>query len=166
MELKYKMTINDYKKQLSELHEKIKNNPFRQDYELYSRYGKGYFDTVYKFAEMFYHLIKDIRDNILQDISDEDKKLAQVAKGCLFTHDFFAAINRSNNALYSYINGKNDRINIIHKEEELIELCITCIHCYIDTGILNRFPFRYKGFITWAEWDDEKNDYVIDFSRR
>lgn len=157
-------TINEYKNQLIQLHCSIKNHIFRENYELNAKYGKDYYDIVYKFAETFYHLTKAIKLNQLENISDEDKKLAQVAKGCLFSHDFYAAINRSNNALYSYINGKLDRIDIIHEEEQLIELCISCIHCYIDTGLFNRFPFKYRGSIKWAEWNDEKQDYVINFN--
>lgn len=92
--------------------------------------------------------------------------LAKVAEGCLFIHDFYACVNRSENAIISYNDyGKTDRLNIVHEEEELVELCISCVHCYIDTGLFYRFPFKYKDSIKWAEWNAEQNDYVINFSK-
>lgn len=152
------MTVEEYKEKLKELHEKIKENPFRRNYEVNAKYGKGYYDLVYKFAETFYHLTKDIQKNrIEKDVSENDRKLEKVADTCLFIHDFYGAVNRSENAILS------NKIEILHEEEELIELDISCVHCYIESGFFNRFPFRYKGSIVWAEWNDEKDDYVIDF---
>lgn len=149
------MTIEQYKEQLSQLHNSIKTNIFRKDYDLYIKYGTGYFDTMYKFAELFYHLTKDIQRNIINNISVEDSKLSKVADDCLFIHDFYGSINRCSNAIIS------NSIDIIHKEEQFIELCITCIHTYIDTGLFNRYPFKYRGKLTWVEWDNNRNEYVI-----
>lgn len=158
------MTIEEHKEKLKELHESIKNNPFRRGYVENARYGEGYYDIVYKFAETFYHLIKDIQKNETEITEPEDKKLAKVSVA-LFIHDFYAAVNRSHNAIYSYNHGKEDRISILHEEEELIELCISCIHGYLDTGLFNRYPFRYHGGVKWIEWNDDKNDYIIDLSK-
>lgn len=156
------MTKNEYKEKLIKLHTNIKENPFRKNYIANIIYGKGYFATVYTFAETFYHLTKDVQKNILTDIDEEDKKLAKVADACLFIHDFYGAINRSENALASYKATDNiEKLDILHEEEELIELCISCIHCYLETGFFYRYPFKRKGKITFVDWNTEKQDYCL-----
>lgn len=159
------MTLKEYKDKLNTLHARIKKNPFRSGYEANMRYGKEYFDTVYKFAETFYHLVKDIKSNNLEDITAEDKKLSKMTNVHLFIHDFYGSINRSSNALFAfktsndYLRKKNP-LDILHGEEEYIELCISCIHGYLDIGLFNRYPIKCKNSIIWKEWNDEKQDYI------
>lgn len=156
-------TIKVYKDKLGILHDQIKNNPYRIDHVQYSRYGENYYETVYKFAETFYHLTKDVQKGLIQgDLTDEEKKLAIVAKPCLFIHDFYAACNRSENAIISYEKyGKQESLDIINEEEMMLELSINCVHTFIDTGLINKYPFRYHGRVLFAKWDDEKQDYII-----
>jgi hypothetical protein len=157
------MTVKEYKEKLQHLHDVIKNNPFRKDYETHIKYGKGYYDVLYSFAETFYHLTDDIRKDRLKDVSENDRPLTNVANDCLFIHDFYGSINRSLNAILSH-EGSNDPkiIDILHNEEELIELYLSCIHCYLDTGYFNRYPFKYRGAIKWAEWNYDRKEYIID----
>lgn len=145
------MTVKEYKDKLRELHRKIKENPFRKGYERYIAYGKGYYELVYMFAQLFYKLTKDIQRGLIEgNLTEEDKKLAKVADDCLFIHDFYGSINRSENNILAY--DSTNSLNKVHEEEELIECCISCIHCYIETGYFNRYPYRSKGQVKWMEW--------------
>lgn len=156
-------TVEAYKQKLAMMHKAIKENLYRQDHIRFSRYGEGYYEAVYKFAETFYHLTKDVQKGVIQgELNDEEKKLAIVAKPCLFIHDFYAACNRSENAIISYEKyGKQESLNIVHEEELMLELSINCVHTFIETGLINKYPFRYHGRVLFAKWDDEKQDYII-----
>lgn len=153
------MTLSEYKSKLNELHDAIKENPFRRDYEVNMKYGKGYFDTVYKFAETFYQFIKAMQRNEFEDATEADKRLAKVVV-LDFIHDFYAACNICRSCAKHYLETESqDFLDIIHEREELLELCISCIHGYLDTGMLDRYPFSTRDGIGWAEWNDETNGY-------
>lgn len=160
------MTIQEYKNKLNELHEQIKNNPFRRGYETNYKYGKGYYTTVYEFAWTFYHLIKDIKNNKLADINEFDKRLAKIDV-MDFIHDFYGACNVSKAAIICY--SKNiieefEALKIIYQYEELLELDISCIHKYLETGLFNQYPFRHKNKIVWSEWDNDHENFITDFN--
>jgi hypothetical protein len=36
----------------------------------------------------------------------------------------------------------------------------SCIHCYLDTGLFNRYPLKHHKDIKWAEWNG--TEYKID----
>ena len=153
------MTVEAYKKELNTLHDAIKDNPFRRDYEVYAKYGPGYFKTVYKFAETFYHLIKSIQRNELPDVTESDKKLAKVIT-LDFIHDFYAACNLSSTAISMHLyNGEQKYMDRILKKEEYLELCISFIHGYLETGEFLRYPTLRKEEIVWAEWNPEQGKY-------
>ena len=38
--------INDLLKELNDLHDKIKENKYRENSEIYSKYALGYYDTL------------------------------------------------------------------------------------------------------------------------
>lgn len=162
------MTIQEYKNQLNQLHEQIKNNPFRRGYETNYKYGKGYYTTVYKFAWTFYHLIKDIRNNELADVNEFDKRLAKIDV-MDFIHDFYGACNASKAAIMYYsdnINEEWDALKIIYEYEELLELDISCIHKYLETGLFNQYPFRHKNKIVWSEWDNENENFITNYNEK
>lgn len=159
-------TIESYKQKLKMMHMAIKANLYREDHIRYSHYGEGYYEAVYKFAETFYHLTKDVQKNTIQGkLNDEDKKLAMIAKNCCFIHDFYAACNRSENAIISYRTyGKSKSIDIIHKEELMLELAISCVHTYIETGMINKYPFKYHGEVLFMKWDENRQEYVTNIN--
>jgi hypothetical protein len=149
-------TVEEYKNELRRLHEEIKNNPFRRGVEENIRYGEAYYEKVYKFAETFYHLLRDIRDGYITADSEYDKMIGKIDT-MMFIHDFYAASNRSENAAI-----KGDA-SIIHQEEEYLELCISTVHTYLDIGMLMKYPYKYgrEQKINWAKWDTEKEDYIV-----
>ena len=152
-------TVSKYKAKLRELHDLIKENPFRKGYEPYIDFGPGYFEIVYEFAETFYHLIKDIRENLFSNINELDNKLAKV--DCLdFIHDFYSACTISKAAVRRYQKDNNpDFIQMIHKQEELLEWDISCIHTYLETGVFDRYPSKSKDGILWSEWNEDTESY-------
>lgn len=156
------MMVEKYKEQLRELHDRIMQNSFRRDEESNSKYGKGYFDTVYRLAQTFDCLIKDIQKGWLDDVIDEDEKLAKATEECQFIHNFYGCVNRSSSAIICFNDlGKYEALEALHEESELVELCIYCIHCYIDTGCFNRYPLISHGSIKLASWNNERNQYEI-----
>jgi len=122
------------------------------------KYGTGYFKLVYEFAETFYHLIKDIRENKLPDIEKTDEKLANVDV-LDFIHDFYGACNISEASVRNYEFAPEKSISLIHKQEELLELDISCIHTYLETGRFDKYPFRTRNGIQWSEWVEETQQY-------
>ena len=151
-------TVSEYKVKLQELHDLIKENPFRKGYEANFRFGKGYFELVYQLAETFYHLIKDVRDKQLPDISLEDKKLAKVDT-LDFIHDFYSVCNVSQSCVRRCNDEDPEFIEILHKQEELIELDISCIHTYLQVGTFDKYPSKSKDGILWSEWNEDTESY-------
>ena len=152
-------SVTEYKEKLQELHDRIKENPFRKGYEPYIEFGPGYFKTVYEFAETFYHLIKDIRDNLLPDVKELDKKLGKV--DCLdFIHDFYSVCNISGAAVRHYQKDDDPEfMEILHRQEELVEADISCIHTYLETGVFDRYPSKSRNGILWSEWNEDTQSY-------
>jgi len=158
------MTLTEYKTKLNELHDLIKENPFRRGYEANVNYGKGYYKLVYDLADTFYHLIKDIRTNTIEVSNEFDERLG-IIDTLLFIHDFYASCNNSANAFYLWEQtGEQKWLDVIHGREEHLEACISCVHTYLETGLVLRYPFRYRKQTCWAEWNDEKNDYIVNLN--
>lgn len=149
-----------------EIHDKIKENPFRIDFETNIRYYKGYFDLLYKLEEMFYELCKEAKKN------NTNIQLASVPMD--FFHDFRAAITSSK--ISAYWIDRDDYESIqemgIDKEKQIdreiiierareIEFGLSAIHFFIETG---RFDFFYA----WErkeyhrfEWDEDLQKYKM-----
>jgi hypothetical protein len=153
------MTVNEHKEQLRKLHDEIKANPFRKNYEANIQYGEAYFEKIYEFAETFYHLTEDIQRGRIEVESEYDKMLTKVADAAIFVHDFYAAVNRSENAIIAR------HIDMVHEEEEMVEACISTVHCYLDTGMIMKYPFKTRSGIKWAKWNEEKRDYAVNFGK-
>lgn len=157
-------TVNDYKEKLTVIHDAIKENPFRRDHVTYAKYGEGYFETLRKFSDAFYELAKAIRDKDVTGVTDEDKKLIKVAKFGLFFHDFNSRVNRGYNLISNYNATENlDKIKYIYEDEQFLEACISCIHCYIEDGLFNRYPYidRTTKGLGWVIWSNTENDFVF-----
>ena len=103
-------------KKLSKLHDTIKNHPYRMEFE--SQYLPSYRKLLYKFSEQFFECIKNSQQG-------------RIAKNLPynFEHDF-------NSAIFSFPN----EWAIIH-----VELCISCIHRFIDTNRLEEYYTYYNG---------------------
>lgn len=157
------MTVTDYKEKLTDLHDAIKENPFRKDYIAYSKYGEGYFETIREFVDTFYALTKAIRDRDVTGVTDEDKKLTKIAI-YLFFHDFRSTANYGYNHISNYNATENPkRIKQIQDGEQFLETCISCVHCYLETGLFNRYPFKKRnGEIGWATWSNVSNEYLTE----
>lgn len=135
-------------KHILKLHDKLKNNKFRENYEVYSKYGQGYFDIFYEFADAFYELCESGDYPQLSKILETTK---------WYMHDFCSEITHARSCLF-YID------NIFSKlpdetEEEYDEACnnakkrlyyhvynledyLMNIHSFCDTGY-------YDSFLAW-----------------
>jgi len=146
-----------YKKML-EIHDRIKENPFRLDFETNLRYYKGYFDLLYELEDMFYKICKEAKKN------NTNSQLAGIPLD--FFHDFRYIMISSRTSAYHLdeddyerylamgINKEkqSDRENIIELSR-LIELNLTAIHSFIETGEFNSCYLYTRSYK--LEWDDK-----------
>jgi hypothetical protein len=146
--------MNEYLSDLQYLHDKIKNNPFRTgEYKQYSFYEKEYISDLEEFANTFYHFTKSIQTSSEAKASESNRMISQIANQQIFVHDFVAAIRRYENALYK------GNFPVVFKQEELIEQYISTIHCFLDTELILKYPYKEKGEIHWMKWNKETQNY-------
>lgn len=156
-----------YEKML-EIHNKIKENPFRLDFETNIRYYKGYFDLLFELEDMFYQIHTEAKKNYTTP------QLADIP--VVFFHDFRSAI------ISSKISARNldaddyerfskmginkskqsDRERLIERSR-MIELNLSAIHSFIETGEFSLFYVfgnKGEGFIKF-EWDYELQKWIV-----
>ena len=153
-----------YEKML-EIHDKIKENPFRLNFEINLRYYKGYFDLLFELEDMFYQVYTEANKNY------SNPQIADIP--ITFFHDFRSAIISSKMSARNLYNDDYERFKTmgINKSKEsdrerlidrfrIIELNLSAIHSFIETG---EFDFFYvygeDGFIKF-EWDYEIGKWV------
>lgn len=151
-----------YEKML-EIHDKIKENPFRVDFEINLRYYKGYFNLLYELEDMLYLAHKEAKKN------NANPQLAGIPLD--FFHDFRYMMISSKTSAYHldkddyerYFklninkNKQSDRENIIELSR-LIELNLTAIHSFIETGEFNSCYLYTRSYK--LEWDDKLQKWI------
>jgi hypothetical protein len=153
--------VQTYHAYLEHLHEQIKQNPFRVDHVSYSANGAGYFRLIDQFFETFYDLIKDIRAGRLTDARKGDRMLRDLADGTLFQHELFGSATRAWNMFTGYeLFGDGEWLDKLAGEEQMLELFITCIHGYLDSGYFLRYPYKSGHGIRLAVWDKDQGGYL------
>lgn len=145
---------------MQEIHNKIKENPFRLDFEINLRYYRGYFDLLFELEDMFYEIHKEAKKN------NTNIQLASIPMD--FFHDFRYAIISSEASAYHldkddyerYFklninkNKQSDKENIIELSR-MIELNLSAIHSFIETGEFNFFyAFGDEGYNRF-KWNNE-----------
>ena len=149
----------EYIERISALHQKIKENKFRENNFVNIKYASGYFDLLSELLDTFWTLKKNTDNRFLKKLKAE-----------LFYHDFASPISISRNAAYflarddyddaiSKIKDKETDISIINEKREYIERNLGCIHEFIDTGMITRFYAWDRGVYLEYRWNEDVEDF-------
>ena len=144
---------------LSELHDKIKENKYRENMHLYLKYASGYYNLLFDFLETFYEMTKEAKKNGEGQLSKLDPML--------FYHDFHAAILTSKmyaqdileDAYDEYGGSPEKDWDVIEEEMIEIENGIGCIHRFIESGRFDIFYAWKRGVYMRFEWNNKEQCY-------
>ncbi len=126
---------------LQMLHDVIKSNPYREDAFAYDSFKEGYFRTLQMLSDCFFEWCKSHRlsSNPIGRISPN------------FFHDLNHCISVCRHAQYG-----TARYN---HAETMIEISLSLIHTYLDTGKVEKYPTKIGDDIVWNIWQQEENAY-------
>ena len=152
--------------EMLELHDKIKENKFRENPVLNTRYAKGYYEQMDQLAKAFWEQVKDAQ-------TDPNNPLGKISWN--FIHDFYAAnlkvrnfansIEEDDYAFYQ----QYDALKHVTKEYEQSKLLETFyeldiylmeIHYYLEIGFMQKYAYWHRKAFVEFSYDVKTKDYI------
>lgn len=152
--------------EMLELHDKIKENKFRENPVLNTRYAKGYYEQMEQLAKAFWEQVKDAQ-------ADPNNPLGKISWN--FIHDLYAAnlkvrnfansIEEDDYAFYQ----QYDALKHVTKEYEQSKLLETFyeldiylmeIHYYLETGFMQKYAYWYRKAFVEFSYNVKTKEYI------
>lgn len=149
-----------------ELHDKIKENKFRENPVLNTRYAKGYYEQMEQLAKAFWEQVKDAQ-------ADPNNPLGKISWN--FIHDLYAAnlkvrnfansIEEDDYAFYQ----QYDALKHVTKEYEQSKLLETFyeldiylmeIHYYLEIGFMQKYAYWHRKAFVEFSYDVKTKEYI------
>ena len=149
-----------------ELHDKIKENKFRENPVLNTRYAKGYYEQMDQLAKAFWEQVKDAQ-------TDPNNPLGKISWN--FIHDLYAAnlkvrnfansIEEDDYAFYQ----QYDALKHVTKEYEQSKLLETFyeldiylmeIHYYLEIGFMQKYAYWHRKAFVEFSYDVKTKEYI------
>lgn len=154
------------KTEMLELHDKIKENKFRENPVLNTRYAKGYYEQMEQLAKAFWEQVKDAK-------ADPNNPLGKISWN--FIHDLYAAnlkvrnfansIEEDDYAFYQ----QYDALKHVTKEYEQSKLLETFyeldiylmeIHYYLEIGFMQKYAYWHRKAFVEFSYDVKTKEYI------
>lgn len=152
--------------EMLELHDKIKENKFRENPVLNTRYAKGYYEQMEQLAKAFLEQVKDAQ-------TDPNNPLGKISWN--FIHDLYAAnlkvknfansIEEDDYAFYQ----QYDALKHVTKEYEQSKLLETFyeldiylmeIHYYLEIGFMQKYAYWHRKAFVEFSYDVKTKEYI------
>lgn len=152
--------------EMLELHDKIKENKFRENPVLNTRYAKGYYAQMEQLAKAFWEQVKDAQ-------TDPNNPLGKISWN--FIHDLYAAnlkvrnfansIEEDDYAFYQ----QYDALKHVTKEYEQSKLLETFyeldiylmeIHYYLEIGFMQKYAYWHRKAFVEFSYDVKTKEYI------
>lgn len=152
--------------EMLELHDKIKENKFRENPVLNTRYAKGYYEQMEQLAKAFWKQVKDAK-------ADPNNPLGKISWN--FIHDLYAAnlkvrnfansIEEDDYAFYQ----QYDALKHVTKEYEQSKLLETFyeldiylmeIHYYLEIGFMQKYAYWHRKAFVEFSYDVKTKEYI------
>lgn len=152
--------------EMLELHDKIKENKFRENPVLNTRYAKGYYEQMEQLAKAFWEQVKDAQTN-------PNNPLGKISWN--FIHDLYAAnlkvknfansIEEDDYAFYQ----QYDALKHVTKEYEQSKLLETFyeldiylmeIHYYLEIGFMQKYAYWHRKAFVEFSYDVKTKEYI------
>lgn len=152
--------------EMLELHDKIKENKFRENPVLNTRYAKGYYEQMEQLAKAFWEQVKDAQ-------TDPNNPLGKISWN--FIHDLYAAnlkvknfansIEEDDYAFYQ----EYDALKHVTKEYEQSKLLETFyeldiylmeIHYYLEIGFMQKYAYWHRKAFVEFSYDVKTKEYI------
>lgn len=152
--------------EMLELHDKIKENKFRENPVLNTRYAKGYYEQMEQLAKAFWEQVKDAQ-------ADPNNPLGKISWN--FIHDLYAAnlkvrnfansIEEDDYAFYQ----QYDALKHVTKEYEQSKLLETFyeldiylmeIHYYLEIGFMQKYAYWHRKAFVEFSYDVKTKEYI------
>ena len=152
--------------EMLELHDKIKENKFRENPVLNTKYAKGYYEQMDQLAKAFWEQVKDAQ-------TDHNNPLGKISWN--FIHDFYAAnlkvrnfansIEEDDYAFYQ----QYDALKHVTKEYEQSKLLETFyeldiylmeIHYYLEIGFMQKYAYWHRKAFVEFSYDVKTKEYI------
>jgi hypothetical protein len=152
--------------EMLELHDKIKENKFRENPVLNTRYAKGYYEQMEQLAKAFWEQVKDAK-------ADPNNPLGKISWN--FIHDLYAAnlkvrnfansIEEDDYAFYQ----QYDALKHVTKEYEQSKLLETFyeldiylmeIHYYLEIGFMQKYAYWHRKAFVEFSYDVKTKEYI------
>lgn len=152
--------------EMLELHDKIKENKFRENPVLNTKYAKGYYEQMYQLAKAFWEQVKDAQ-------TDPNNPLGKISWN--FIHDLYAAnlkvrnfansIEEDDYAFYQ----QYDALKHVTKEYEQSKLLETFyeldiylmeIHYYLEIGFMQKYAYWHRKAFVEFSYDVKTKEYI------
>lgn len=152
--------------EMLELHDKIKENKFRENPVLNTKYAKGYYEQMEQLAKAFWEQVKDAQ-------ADPNNPLGKISWN--FIHDLYAAnlkvkniannIEEDDYAFYQ----QYDALKYVTKEYEQSKLLETFyeldiylmeIHYYLEIGFMQKYAYWHRKAFVEFSYDVKTKEYI------
>lgn len=152
--------------EMLELHDKIKENKFRENPVLNTRYAKGYYGQMEQLAKAFWEQVKDAQ-------TDPNNPLGKISWN--FIHDLYAAnlkvrnfansIEEDDYAFYQ----QYDALKHVTKEYEQSKLLETFyeldiylmeIHYYLEIGFMQKYAYWHRKAFVEFSYNVKTKEYI------
>ena len=152
--------------EMLELHDKIKENKFRENPVLNTKYAKGYYEQMEQVAKAFWEQVKDAQ-------ADPNNPLGKISWN--FIHDLYAAnlkvkniannIEEDDYAFYQ----QYDALKHVTKEYEQSKLLETFyeldiylmeIHYYLEIGFMQKYAYWHRKAFVEFSYDVKTKEYI------
>lgn len=152
--------------EMLELHDKIKENKFRENPILNTKYAKGYYEQMRQLAEAFWDHVKEAQK------SDPENPLGKISWN--FYHDLLAVNlhvkNFANNIeeddyefyqqydFLKHVTKDYDKKRLLEDFYEL-DIYLMEIHHYLETGFIQRYAYWHRRALVEFSYDVKTNEY-------
>lgn len=152
--------------EMLELHDKIKENKFRENPVLNTKYAKGYYEQMQQLAKAFWEQVKNAQ-------TDPNNPLGKISWN--FIHDLYAAnlkvrnfansIEEDDYAFYQ----QYDALKHVTKEYEQSKLLETFyeldiylmeIHYYLEIGFMQKYAYWHRKAFVEFSYDVKTKEYI------
>lgn len=152
--------------EMLELHDKIKENKFRENPVLNTKYAKGYYEQMEQLAKAFWEQVKDAQ-------ADPNNPLGKISWN--FIHDLYAAnlkvkniannIEEDDYAFYQ----QYDALKHVTKEYEQSKLLETFyeldiylmeIYYYLEIGFMQKYAYWHRKAFVEFSYDVKTKEYI------
>ncbi len=152
--------------EMLELHDKIKENKFRENPVLNTKYAKGYYEQMEQLAKAFWEQVKDAQ-------TDPNNPLGKISWN--FIHDLYAAnlkvrnfansIEEDDYAFYQ----QYDALKHVTKEYEQSKLLETFyeldiylmeIHYYLEIGFMQKYAYWHRKAFVEFSYNVKTKEYI------